>query len=52
VYVSTEEETQPRALAAAHGDITIPFDAGHAPVGEGLARRLDPADTVPARRAR
>ena len=34
MYVSTEEETQPRALAAAHGDITIPFDAGHAPMGE------------------
>jgi hypothetical protein len=24
VYVSTEEETQLRAVAAAHGDITIP----------------------------
>ncbi len=52
VYVSTEEETQLRALGAEHGDITIPLDAGRAPVGEGLAHRLDPADAVPARRAR
>ena len=50
MYVSTEEETQLRAVAAAHGDITIPLDAGRAPVGEGLAHRLDPADAVPAHR--
>ena len=50
VYVSTEEETQLRALAAAHGDITIPLDAGRAPVGEGLAHQLDPADAVPSHR--
>jgi hypothetical protein len=49
VYVSAEE-TQRRTLAAAHGDITIPLDAGRAPVGEGLAHRLDAADAVPAHR--
>ncbi len=52
VSVSTEEETRPRASATAHGDITIAVDAGRAPVGEGLTLRLDPADAVPARRAR
>jgi hypothetical protein len=29
-----------------------PLDAGHAPVGEGLSHRLDPADAVLAHRAR
>ena len=50
--MSTEEETQLRGLAAAYWDITIHFDAGRASVGKGLARRLDPAGAVPARRAR